>query len=150
MTLSIFIPCYDKNITLYSLFITTSKFFFWVFVCLMFVCEVCRYCRFIFSTGVVFKNIPDLLFCFQVWNKGHTVFPDFTHPNATSYWVEMMSDFHKKVPYDGAWIVSCSITYFLFISFMLIYMIFCDESNRTFLKWSKTCRSFRNQKSFTI
>ncbi|CAB3259578.1 unnamed protein product [Arctia plantaginis] len=50
------------------------------------------------------KNATNQIFVGQVWNKGHTVFPDFTHPNATSYWVEMMTEFHKQVPYDGAWI----------------------------------------------
>lgn len=42
---------------------------------------------------------------FQVWNKASTVWPDFTHPNATSYWVEMFTSFYKSIPYDGIWIV---------------------------------------------
>ncbi|XP_003741230.1 lysosomal alpha-glucosidase [Galendromus occidentalis] len=40
----------------------------------------------------------------RVWNLGTSVFPDFTHPNATIYWTELFRDFHKRVAYDGAWI----------------------------------------------
>lgn len=50
------------------------------------------------------KNSSNQPFIGRVWNKGSTVYPDFTHPNSTPYWVEMMTDFHKLVPYDGAWI----------------------------------------------
>lgn len=53
---------------------------------------------------VFIKNTTNQIFVGQVWNKGHTVFPDFTHPNSTAYWVEMMTGLHKLVPYDGAWI----------------------------------------------
>ncbi|XP_047026536.1 uncharacterized protein LOC124634907 [Helicoverpa zea] len=50
------------------------------------------------------KNNTNQILVGQVWNTGFTVFPDFTHPNSSSYWLEMMSNFHKQVPYDGAWI----------------------------------------------
>ncbi|XP_053606389.1 lysosomal alpha-glucosidase-like [Plodia interpunctella] len=40
----------------------------------------------------------------KVWNRESTVFPDFTHPNVTSYWVEMLQSFHQKIKYDGVWI----------------------------------------------
>ena len=42
----------------------------------------------------------------KVWNTKSSVFPDFTHPNATPYWSEMFNNFHKEVGFDGAWIVS--------------------------------------------
>ena len=43
----------------------------------------------------------------QVWNrKGGTVFPDFTDPKTTIYWMEMCTNLHKKVPFDGLWLVN--------------------------------------------
>lgn len=43
----------------------------------------------------------------QVW-PGRTVFPDFTNPECTSWWVEECGRFYREVPYDGIWIVSNS------------------------------------------
>ena len=40
----------------------------------------------------------------KVW-PGNTVFPDFTHPNATKWWSSMALNFHKAVQFDGIWIV---------------------------------------------
>ncbi|CAG9793674.1 unnamed protein product [Diatraea saccharalis] len=54
--------------------------------------------------NVFVRNSTDQPFVGKVWNKETTVFPDFTHPNATQYWLDMMTDFHKKIKYDGAWI----------------------------------------------
>ncbi|CAH0729522.1 unnamed protein product, partial [Brenthis ino] len=53
---------------------------------------------------VFIKNSTDQPFVGKVWNPKSTVWPDFTHPNASAYWKEMMADLHKKVKYDGAWI----------------------------------------------
>ncbi|XP_054254507.1 maltase-glucoamylase-like isoform X2 [Indicator indicator] len=39
----------------------------------------------------------------QVW-PGQTVFPDFTNPECTSWWVEECKIFYNEVPYDGLWI----------------------------------------------
>uniref|UniRef100_K3WMK3 Maltase n=1 Tax=Globisporangium ultimum (strain ATCC 200006 / CBS 805.95 / DAOM BR144) TaxID=431595 RepID=K3WMK3_GLOUD len=39
----------------------------------------------------------------QVW-PGPTVFPDFFHPNASSYWSEQLNKFHKVLPFDGIWL----------------------------------------------
>ncbi|XP_075583620.1 maltase-glucoamylase-like [Pelecanus crispus] len=39
----------------------------------------------------------------EVW-PGRTVFPDFTNPDCTSWWVEECKKFYKQVPYDGIWI----------------------------------------------
>ncbi|KAM3960741.1 lysosomal alpha-glucosidase [Aphomia sociella] len=50
------------------------------------------------------KNNTDQPILGKVWSKGYTVYPDFSHPNSTAYWVEMLSDYHKKVKYDGVWI----------------------------------------------
>lgn len=46
-------------------------------------------------------------FWWQVW-PGRTVFPDFTNPECTSWWVEECGRFYREVPYDGIWIVSNS------------------------------------------
>ncbi|XP_054662763.1 maltase-glucoamylase-like isoform X2 [Grus americana] len=39
----------------------------------------------------------------EVW-PGRTVFPDFTNPDCTSWWVEECKIFYNQVPYDGIWI----------------------------------------------
>uniref|UniRef100_A0A672ULX4 alpha-glucosidase n=1 Tax=Strigops habroptila TaxID=2489341 RepID=A0A672ULX4_STRHB len=39
----------------------------------------------------------------EVW-PGQTVFPDFTNPDCTSWWVEECTLFYNTVPYDGIWI----------------------------------------------
>uniref|UniRef100_A0A669Q1Q0 alpha-glucosidase n=2 Tax=Phasianus colchicus TaxID=9054 RepID=A0A669Q1Q0_PHACC len=39
----------------------------------------------------------------EVW-PGETVFPDFTNPECTSWWVEECRLFYNTVPYDGIWI----------------------------------------------
>jgi lysosomal alpha-glucosidase len=38
-----------------------------------------------------------------VW-PGQTVFPDFTHPNTTLWWIEQATRFHAQIPFDGLWI----------------------------------------------
>lgn len=38
-----------------------------------------------------------------VW-PGKTVFPDFTHPNATKWWTDCAAKFHQSIPFDGIWI----------------------------------------------
>lgn len=42
----------------------------------------------------------------KVWNRVSTVWPDFTNPNTTKYYTDMMSNMHDIFAYDGAWIVS--------------------------------------------
>lgn len=54
--------------------------------------------------NVFIKNSTDQPFIGKVWNKGSTAWPDFTHPNATSYWVQMFKLLHNDVKFDGAWI----------------------------------------------
>lgn len=49
------------------------------------------------------KNKP---FIGKVWNRVSTVWPDFTHPNVTKYWYDMMQNMYDQFNYDGAWIVS--------------------------------------------
>ncbi|KNC45946.1 acid alpha glucosidase [Thecamonas trahens ATCC 50062] len=39
----------------------------------------------------------------KVW-PGKTVFPDFSAPQTTAYWTNMLATFHDLVPYDGVWI----------------------------------------------
>ncbi|XP_041987755.1 uncharacterized protein LOC121739381 [Aricia agestis] len=54
--------------------------------------------------NVFIKNSTDQPFIGKVWNPVSTVYPDFTHPNASVYWREMFADFHQKLKFDGAWI----------------------------------------------
>jgi len=46
----------------------------------------------------------------QVWNRVSTVWPDFTHPRTVDYWVRQLERLHREIPFDGAWIVSVSMT----------------------------------------
>ncbi|XP_072947693.1 uncharacterized protein [Epargyreus clarus] len=62
---------------------------------------------------IFIKNSTNQPFVGKVWNPVATVWPDFTHPKSTAYWVEMMSNFHKKVKYDGAWIDMNEISNFI-------------------------------------
>uniref|UniRef100_A0A8B9T872 P-type domain-containing protein n=1 Tax=Anas platyrhynchos TaxID=8839 RepID=A0A8B9T872_ANAPL len=39
----------------------------------------------------------------EVW-PGKTVFPDFTSPTCTNWWVSECQTFYREVPYDGLWI----------------------------------------------
>lgn len=50
---------------------------------------------------------------YQVW-PGLTVFPDFTNPETFTWWYDMVKNFHDQVPFDGMWIVSIKIAYYLF------------------------------------
>ncbi|KAL4706223.1 hypothetical protein ACJJTC_018407 [Scirpophaga incertulas] len=54
--------------------------------------------------NIFVRNSTDQPFIGKVWNRVSTAFPDFTHPNATQYWLEMMTSLHSKIKYDGAWI----------------------------------------------
>lgn len=38
--------------------------------------------------------------------QNRTVWIDFSHPNATSWWTEEIVKFHKILPFDGLWTVS--------------------------------------------
>ncbi|XP_075617740.1 sucrase-isomaltase, intestinal [Balearica regulorum gibbericeps] len=48
----------------------------------------------------------------EVW-PGETVFPDFTNPECTSWWVEECKLFYNTVPYDGIWIDMNEISNFV-------------------------------------
>lgn len=53
---------------------------------------------------VFIKNASNKLLIGKVWNKsGKTVWPDFSHPNATLYWTQLYRRFHEEVPFDGSW-----------------------------------------------
>ncbi|XP_051482229.1 sucrase-isomaltase, intestinal [Apus apus] len=48
----------------------------------------------------------------EVW-PGETVFPDFTNPECTSWWVDECKRFHGIVPYDGIWIDMNEVSNFI-------------------------------------
>ncbi|XP_050163983.1 sucrase-isomaltase, intestinal [Myiozetetes cayanensis] len=48
----------------------------------------------------------------EVW-PGETVFPDFTNPDCTSWWVEECKLFYDTVPYDGIWIDMNEVSNFI-------------------------------------
>ncbi|XP_045462356.1 lysosomal alpha-glucosidase-like [Harmonia axyridis] len=50
------------------------------------------------------KNSSDQIFIGKVWNKGTTVWPDFTHPNSVGYWTSMLRNLHEQISFDGSWI----------------------------------------------
>ncbi len=39
----------------------------------------------------------------KVW-PGTTTFVDFLHPNATTYWMDMLNVLYKKVQFSGIWL----------------------------------------------
>ena len=53
---------------------------------------------------IFIKNSSNQLFIGKVWNPTSSVFPDFTHPKAESYWSKQLKSYHDKVPYDGIWL----------------------------------------------
>ncbi len=53
---------------------------------------------------IFIKNSSGHPFNGRVWTNGQTVWPDFTHPKAQEYWLEMFQDYHDQVAFDGAWI----------------------------------------------
>lgn len=52
---------------------------------------------------IFIKNENGSILYAKVWNDDGTVFPDFTHPNATRYWTEQYAKFHQTVAFDGVW-----------------------------------------------
>jgi len=38
----------------------------------------------------------------KVW-PNEAVFPDFSHPNASTYWVDQLQKFQKIIEFDGLW-----------------------------------------------
>lgn len=40
----------------------------------------------------------------KVWNRGTTVWPDFTNPKTVDYWTLMLKTLHDQIEFDGAWI----------------------------------------------
>ncbi|ODN01640.1 Lysosomal alpha-glucosidase [Orchesella cincta] len=53
---------------------------------------------------IFIKNEEGRPFVGKVWNPKATVWPDFSLPNITSYWLNQLQDFRGKVSFDGAWI----------------------------------------------
>uniref|UniRef100_A0A4W4EG98 Lysosomal alpha-glucosidase n=1 Tax=Electrophorus electricus TaxID=8005 RepID=A0A4W4EG98_ELEEL len=53
--------------------------------------------------GVFIKNLTGQMLIGKVW-PGATAFPDFTNPDAVSWWEECIRDFHASVSLDGLWI----------------------------------------------
>ena len=41
---------------------------------------------------------------FQVWPKGKVIFPDFFKEKATRVWVNLTTEHHKRLTFDGLWI----------------------------------------------
>ncbi|KAL1434762.1 hypothetical protein MTO96_001660 [Rhipicephalus appendiculatus] len=56
------------------------------------------------AMDIFVKNITGGIVFGKVWNDKSSVFPDFSHPNATTYWTKQFARFHDEVPFDGAWI----------------------------------------------
>ncbi|KAL3875852.1 hypothetical protein ACJMK2_033763 [Sinanodonta woodiana] len=61
---------------------------------------------------VVIKDLNGTPIVGKVW-PGDTIFPDFTSPDAQSYWTTLIKDFHEKVQFDGLWIDMNEISSFV-------------------------------------
>ncbi|XP_068943098.1 probable maltase-glucoamylase 2 [Petaurus breviceps papuanus] len=48
----------------------------------------------------------------EVW-PGSTVFPDFTNPKGTEWWIDELVKFHKELNFDGIWIDMDEVSNFL-------------------------------------
>ena len=53
--------------------------------------------------NVFVKNSSGGLLVGRVW-PDLTVYPDFFHPNASSYWEKQIRRFHGNISFDGLWI----------------------------------------------
>lgn len=58
----------------------------------------------IFVRNSTESNTP---FIGKVWNTVSTVWPDFSHPNATEYWTHQLGNFHQQVSSRFYWSI-CS------------------------------------------
>ncbi|XP_035210738.1 lysosomal alpha-glucosidase-like isoform X2 [Stegodyphus dumicola] len=56
------------------------------------------------KNNIFIKNADGTIFVGKVWTDGYTVFPDFSHPSASSYWTNQFKNFYKEVAFDGVWI----------------------------------------------
>jgi hypothetical protein len=55
------------------------------------------------TQGVFIRNPDGSEYIGKVW-PGYTVFPDYFHPNTTSWWTEMLQDwFDLGIEFDGLW-----------------------------------------------
>lgn len=61
------------------------------------------------------KNATNQTLIGKVWNdSGRTVFPDFSNPKSTDYWVELFKKMQEEVKFDGAWIDMNDISSFVY------------------------------------
>ena len=56
------------------------------------------------------RDVKNEIAKYKVWNLKTSIFPDFSNPKTTDYWVQMYQDFYDRqgIHFDGAWIVSSS------------------------------------------
>ncbi|XP_035210740.1 lysosomal alpha-glucosidase-like isoform X2 [Stegodyphus dumicola] len=54
--------------------------------------------------NIFIKNADGTILNGKVWNYGNTVYPDFSHPSAASYWTKQFKKFYNEVQFDGVWI----------------------------------------------
>lgn len=57
------------------------------------------------QSDVFVKDVDGKPFVGKVWNYNCTVFPDFTNPATSNYWTAMVKDLHRRISFDGLWIV---------------------------------------------
>lgn len=65
------------------------------------------------NMDIFVKDKDGKVFVAKVWNPVSTVFPDFTNPKSQEYWTKQISELYSKLPFDGIWIVSTLILFFL-------------------------------------
>lgn len=58
---------------------------------------------------VFVKNKTGQLFIGKVWNDKTSIFPDFTHPNATKWWAKQLWRYTDEIHIDGTWLDSNSL-----------------------------------------
>jgi len=50
------------------------------------------------------KNANGSIFVGKVWTSGTTVYPDFSHPLAVSFWTRQFERLYDDIKFDGVWI----------------------------------------------
>lgn len=79
------------------------------------------------SPNIFIKNSSYLPLEGKVWNAGGgTVFPDFTDPKTTPYWLQLTSELYEKIKYDGLWLDMNEISNFVDGS-----LYGCESANNT-------------------
>lgn len=58
------------------------------------------------AMDIFIRNGSGQLFYGKVWNDVNSLFPDFTHPNVTTWWAIQARRYLNEIKVDGTWLDS--------------------------------------------